>query len=84
MNVGDRIQFQFAGEEKEGIVERIFAKKIYLKVDFPGHAGKRVIRPLAVLEGKVSSPNKKKKKGKVEKAKVKKSVVKEKEQEEKA
>jgi hypothetical protein len=61
MNVGDRIKFQFAAGEKEGIVERIFSKKVYLKVDFPGQPGKRLIRPLAALEGTTSSPRRKKK-----------------------
>ncbi len=72
MQIGDRIKFQFGGEEKEGVVEKVFAKKIYLKVDFPGHPAKRLIRPLAVLEGKVAAPVKKKKKAKAEKIREKK------------
>ncbi len=75
MNVGDRIKFQFAGQEKEGIVERIFAKKVYLKVDFPGQPGKRVIRTLAALEGKVAPAQRRKAKAK--KAKAKKTESKE-------
>lgn len=58
MNVGERVKFQFAGKEKEGLVVKVFPKKVYLKVDFPKHPGKIVIRPLAELEGKI---NKKKK-----------------------
>ena len=59
MNIGDRIKFPFGGEEKEGVVVKIFPKKVYLKVDFPHHPGKMVVRALADLEGK-TSPNKKK------------------------
>jgi len=73
MQVGDRIKFQFGGQEKEGIVEKVFPKKIYLKVDFPGHPAKRIIRPLAALEGKIAAPAKKKKKAKTEKIKEKKA-----------
>lgn len=62
MNVGDRVKFQFAGKEKEGVVLKIFPKKVYLKVDFPGHPGKIVIRPLAELEGKINKEQKKEKK----------------------
>ncbi len=76
MQVGERIRFPFGGEEKEGIVEKIFPKKVYLRVDFPGHPGKRIIRPLALLEGKISPPAKKKKKSKEEKRREKKSELK--------
>jgi hypothetical protein len=68
MNVGERIKFPFGGKEKEGVVTRIFPKKVYLKVDFPKHPGKVVIRSLAELEGKVSREKKKAKKAKKEKA----------------
>ncbi len=63
MNVGDRIQFPFGGKEKEGIVLRIFPKKVCLRVDFPRHPGKTVVRSLAALESKspVSKPRKKEK-----------------------
>ena len=30
MEVGDRIKFSFGGEEKEGVVVKIFPKKVYL------------------------------------------------------
>ena len=73
MQVGDRIKFQFGEKEKEGIVERIFPKKVYLKVDFPEHPGKRVIRSVAELEGKMAAKPKKKKKVKTEKGKEKKA-----------
>jgi hypothetical protein len=68
MNVGERIKFFFGGKEKEGVVTQIFPKKVYLKVDFPKHPGKVVIRSLAELEGKVSREKKKVKKAKKEKA----------------
>jgi hypothetical protein len=68
MNVGERIKFSFGGKEKEGVVTRIFPKKVYLKVDFPKHPGKVVIRSLAELEGKVPRQKKKAKKAKKEKA----------------
>jgi hypothetical protein len=58
MNVGDRVKFSFGGKEKEGVVTGIFPKKVYLKVDFPKHPGKVVIRSLAELEGR--GPEKKK------------------------
>lgn len=61
MNVGERVKFQFGGQEKEGLVVKIFPKKVYLKVDFPRHPGKIVVRPIAELEGKGPTPKKKKK-----------------------
>jgi hypothetical protein len=64
MNVGDRIKFQFGGKEKEGVVCKIFPKKVYLKVDFPRHPAKLVVRPLAELEAQSPAPQKKKKKEK--------------------
>ncbi|MBI5966275.1 MAG: hypothetical protein HY882_00255 [Deltaproteobacteria bacterium] len=64
MNVGDRVKFQFAGKEKEGMIVRIFPKKVYLKADFPRHSGKIVVRPIAILEGKSAASAKKKKKEK--------------------
>ena len=73
MQVGEKIKFPFGGGEKEGIVEKIFPRKVYLRVDFPGHPGKRIIRPLALLEGKISPPAKKKKKSKEEKVRQKKT-----------
>ena len=69
MNIGDRIKFSFAGEEKEGMVVKIFPKKVYLKVDFPKHPGKTIMRSLADLEGSVSASKKSKKKEKVKKEK---------------
>jgi hypothetical protein len=67
MNVGDRIKFSFGGAEKEGVVVKVFPKKVYLKVDFPKHPGKTVVRSLADLEGKKKEKPKKGKKAKKEK-----------------
>ena len=64
MNIGDRIKFPFGGEEKEGLVIKVFPKKIYLKVDFPKHPGKTIVRSLADLEGKKKEKRKKEKKEK--------------------
>ena len=78
MKVGDRIKFSFGGEEKEGVVVKIFPKKVYLKADFPKHMGKLIMRSLAELEGKIPQGKKKgkatkEKKGKVSPSKEKKS-----------
>jgi hypothetical protein len=81
MEVGDRIKFSFGGGEKEGVVVKIFPKKVYLKVDFPKHKGKLIVRSLAAVEGKIP-PAKKKEKAKKEK-KEKASPSKEKKAEEK-
>jgi hypothetical protein len=72
MNIGERVQFQFGGKEKEGLVVKIFPKKVYLRVDFPHHPGKIVVRPLAELEGKGPAPKKKKKKEKIQRKEEKK------------
>jgi hypothetical protein len=90
MNVGERVKFQFGGEEKEGLVVKIFPKRVYLRVDFPRHPGKIVVRSIAELEGKGPAPKKKKKKkkekgkkerikGKEEKKKEEKKTAEEKE-----
>lgn len=68
MNVGDRIKFSFGGKEKEGMVVKIFPKKVYLKVDFPKHPGRIVVRTLSELEGKnISKKSKKREKAEKEK-----------------
>ncbi|NWF56273.1 MAG: hypothetical protein HXY45_15925 [Syntrophaceae bacterium] len=59
MQVGDRITFPFGGKEKEGVVVKVFSKKVYLKADFPKHKGKLIVRTLAALEGKVPQAKKK-------------------------
>jgi len=63
MKVGEKVTFSFANGEKEGVIERIFPKKIYLRVNFPHHPNKLIIRRIADLEAD-SSSKKKKKKGK--------------------
>ncbi len=83
MNVGDRIKFQFGGKEKEGVVVKVFPKAVYLKVDFPHHAGKIVVRKLAELAGKALPKKKKVKKAKKEKAPKAKAEEKKEEKEEK-
>ena len=70
MNVGDRVKFPFGGKEKEGMVFKIFPKKVYLKVDFPHHPAKLVVRTLAALEGRGPTPKPKKKKEKEKKEKA--------------
>ncbi|MFH1756736.1 MAG: hypothetical protein ABH969_01690 [Pseudomonadota bacterium] len=80
MNVGERVKFQFGGEEKEGLVVKIFPKKVYLRVDFPRHPGKIVVRPIAELEAKGPAPKKKKKK---EKEKEKKERIQQREEKKK-
>jgi len=79
MNVGDRVKFLFGGKEKEGVVYKIFPKKVYLRVDFPHQPGKLVVRPIAELEGKGPAPQKKKKKEKKEKEKKEKAQSREQE-----
>ena len=85
MNVGDRVKFQFGGKEKEGVVVKVFPKTVYLKVDFPHHPGKVVVRKLAELEGKALPKKKKAKKAKAQKEKAQKAkqVEKKEEKEEK-
>ncbi len=56
MNIGDRVTFPFANGTKEGVVVRFTAKKAWLKVDFPRHQGKLIVRKIAQLE---ESPAKK-------------------------
>jgi hypothetical protein len=65
MEVGDKIKFPFGGKEKEGVIVKIFPKKVYLKADFARHPGKLVVRTLAELEGKRAAPKKKRKAKKV-------------------
>ncbi len=82
MKVGDKITFAFADGTKEGVIERITAKKVYLRVDFPHHPRKRVVRSIADLEagaagGKKKKEGKKKEKKKEQKKEPKKTAKKE-------
>lgn len=60
MKVGDKIKFAFANDEKEGVIEKIFPKKVYMRVDFPHHPNKLIIRKISDIEA--GPPNTKKKK----------------------
>ena len=60
LKVGDRITFPFGKGEKEGIVDRVFQKNVYLRVDFPRHPGKLVRRKIEDLEPKGKTKKKKK------------------------
>ncbi|MGQ9654036.1 MAG: hypothetical protein ACUVXD_08205 [Thermodesulfobacteriota bacterium] len=56
MNIGDRVTFPFANGTKEGVVVRFTDKKAWLRVDFPRHQGKLIVRKTAQIE---ASPAKK-------------------------
>lgn len=58
LKVGDRITFPFGKGEKEGVVDRIFQKNVYLRVDFPRHPGKLVRRKIDDLEPKAKAKKK--------------------------
>ena len=62
MNVGDAIKFEFAGKKKEGIIYKLFANSVYLKVDFERDKGKIVKRKRIQVAPKVKKPSKDKKK----------------------
>ena len=44
MKVGDRVKFSFGKGEKEGTVQRIYSKTVYLKADMPRQKNKTVKR----------------------------------------
>lgn len=46
MNVGDKVKFTFAKKQMEGIIEKIFPKTVYLRVDFPKDKGKIIKRKI--------------------------------------
>ncbi len=50
MKVGDKIKFDFAGKKKEGVVDKVFPKTVYLKVDFDKDKQKTVKRKLSQLD----------------------------------
>jgi len=76
MKVGDKITFSFASGEKQGVVEKIFSKKVYVRVDFPRHPHKLIVRKLSDLESSASATKKKKKEKEAKKGKeVKKEKV---------
>ncbi|MBT5027088.1 MAG: hypothetical protein HOH38_00855 [Nitrospinaceae bacterium] len=51
MKVGDKVKFDFAGKKKEGTVDKVFSKTIYLKVDFDKDKQKTVKRKISELDG---------------------------------
>ena len=67
MKVGDKITFAFGDGEKEGVIERLSTKRAFLRVNFPHHDNKLVVRRISVLEAGVSNNKKKKKKDKEKK-----------------
>ena len=72
MKAGDKITFAFGDGEKEGVIERLSAKRAFLRVNFPHHDNKLVVRRISVLEaGPPSTKDKKKKEKKKKKAKEK-------------
>lgn len=44
MKAGDRVTFPFAKKEKEGVVESVFQKTVYIRADFPHDKGKLIKR----------------------------------------
>ena len=51
MKVGDKVKFNFAGKKKEGTVNKLFEKSVYLKVDFDKDKQKTVKRKLSEIDG---------------------------------
>lgn len=58
MKVGDKIKFDFAGKQKEGVVSQLFSNTVYLKVDFEKDKGKTVKRKLSQVGGKPAADKK--------------------------
>lgn len=50
MKTGDRVKFPFAKKEKEGIVERVFEKTVYIKADFLNQKGKIIKRKVSEVK----------------------------------
>ncbi len=50
MKAGDKIKFDFAGKKKEGVVDKVYPKTVYLKVDFDKDKQKTVKRKLNQLD----------------------------------
>ena len=64
MKVGDKIKFAFASDEKEGVIEKISPKRVFMRVNFPHDPNKLVIRRISDIEAGSSSAKKKKEKKK--------------------
>jgi len=50
MNVGDRVSFPFAKRQVEGVIWKVFDKKVLIRVDFPKHKGKIICRKAFELD----------------------------------
>lgn len=50
MKSGDKVKFSFAKKEREGIVDRVFEKTVYIKADFPHQKGKIVRRKVSEIK----------------------------------
>ena len=61
VKVGDAIKFEFAGKKKEGVVYKLFANSVHMKVGFERDKGKIVKRKRWQIDPKVKRPGKKKK-----------------------
>jgi hypothetical protein len=46
LKLGDKVKFSFAKKEIEGTVQRVFAKSVYIRADFPKDKGKIVKRKI--------------------------------------
>ena len=46
MKLGDKVKFSFAKKEIEGTVQRVYAKSVYIRADFPKDKGKIVKRKI--------------------------------------
>ena len=64
MKVGDKIKFAFASDEKEGVIEKLSPKKVFMRVNFPNDPNKLVIRRISDIEAGSSNAKKKKEKKK--------------------
>ena len=73
MKAGEKITFAFASATKEGVIEKITAKKVTLRVDFPHHPHKRIVRSIAALEAGTAGNKKKAAKKKEKKKEPKKT-----------
>jgi hypothetical protein len=67
MKVGDKIKFAFASDEREGVIEKISPKRVFMRVNFPHDPNKLVIRRISDIEAGSSSAKKKKEKEKKKK-----------------
>jgi hypothetical protein len=50
MKSGDTVKFPFAKKEREGVVDRVFEKTVYIRADFPNQKGKIVKRKVSEVK----------------------------------